>query len=185
MEPDGFDIEDDDGDWGESFEMPQSNGPLAPATVLVGLKANPLDQQAWDDDFLLEEEEPGQTAMYPLCLREVCSPLNVFWVDIKTLRRPKTIARNDTLSVFVSPKIDRARQTLFKESTFSQLILDDNDSESSNTTEKENSEVGTESDVEEVLILFLSFFDILILIPLKKKKKTYRGFSGLGQGIRL
>ena len=49
-------MDDDDADWGESFsDVPQKEARAA--TVLVGLKANPLDHQSWDDDFLLEDEQ--------------------------------------------------------------------------------------------------------------------------------
>ena len=56
MEPDDFEMDlDDDGDWGEAFDegVPQRKNSRG-GTIVVGIKANPLDNQAWDDDFLLE-----------------------------------------------------------------------------------------------------------------------------------
>lgn len=56
MEPDDFEMDlDDDGDWGDAFDdgVPQRKNSRG-GTIVVGIKANPLDQQAWDEDFLLE-----------------------------------------------------------------------------------------------------------------------------------
>ena len=55
---DVFELEDDDddADWGESFE-PGPRKDSKGATIVVGLKANPLDREGWDEDFLLEDDE--------------------------------------------------------------------------------------------------------------------------------
>lgn len=67
LDSDAFmDDDDDDADWGESFEDAPPKKDSRGATIVVGLKANPLDNQAWDDDFLLEEdeEEPGMKGIF-------------------------------------------------------------------------------------------------------------------------
>ena len=66
------------------------------------------------------------------------------------------VKRNESLSIFISPKLDRARQNILKTEAAPRvsIMIEDDGSESSTATEKEASELETESDVE----VFAPFF---------------------------
>lgn len=70
-------------------------------------------------------------------------------IDPKPLKKKRTLKKNESLSIFISPKIDRARQNILKsEVLVAPLVVEDDGSESSTATEKETSELETESDME-------------------------------------
>ena len=75
--------------------------------------------------------------------------------DSRPLKKKRTLKKNESLSIFISPKIDRARQTLLKNEVTAPLVVEDDGSESSTATEKETSELETESDME---VHFFTFF---------------------------
>lgn len=77
-------------------------------------------------------------------------------VDSKPLKKRKTVKRNESLSIFISPKLDRARQNILKTEAAPRvsIMIEDDGSESSTATEKETSELETESDVEVFAPLF-------------------------------
>jgi hypothetical protein len=61
------------------------------------------------------------------------------------------LKKNESLSIFISPKLDRARQTILKNEPANAVplvVAEDDGSESSTATEKETSEIETESDME-------------------------------------
>jgi len=78
--------------------------------------------------------------------------------DSRPLKKKRTLKKNESLSIFISPKIDRARQTLLKNEVTAPLVVEDDGSESSTATEKETSELETESDMEVHFFYFLSIF---------------------------
>lgn len=88
--------------------------------------------------------------------------------------------KNESLSIFISPKLDRARQNILKSEAPPRMsmMIEDDGSESSTATEKETSELETESDTE--VSPFSSFywnsFSFDWLLP-------DHHFPGLGQGV--